>query len=71
MPVVAIFDFPGEPIEKYHDGFTVVDLWTDEQSFADFDDIIGPATARVGLDAKPVVYPVAGIVTESGEQSRW
>jgi hypothetical protein len=40
-------------------GFTVVDVWADEQSFAAFGEIIGPATQKAGLDAKPV-YAVQG-----------
>lgn len=97
MPIVSVFDFPSEPIEKYHDvfevgdtdqivnqptrlhhvcyrtddGFTVLDVWADEQSFSAFGEIIGPATAKAGLDAKPVVYPVAGLITHSCERSRW
>ena len=96
MPIVSVFDFPGESIEKYHavfevgetdqivnqpnrlhhvcyqtdDGFTVVDVWADEQSFSAFGEIIGPATAKAGLDARPVVYRVAGLITQTGERSR-
>jgi hypothetical protein len=91
MPIVAVFDFPGEGIAKYHkvfelggpailaqpkrlshtcyrtdDGFTVVDVWEDEASFAAFGEVIGPATHHAGLDAKPVVHPLAGIITTAG-----
>jgi len=50
-------------------GFTVVDVWADEQSFAAFGEVIGPATQRAGLDARPMVYPVQGIVTQDGQRS--
>ena len=71
MPIVAVFEFPGESLDKYrkvfeaagppitdqpmrlshicyeHDGgFSVVDVWQDEASFAAFGEVIGPATAR-------------------------
>ncbi len=60
MAIAAVFEFPGEPIEKYRKvfdageaivnqpgrsyhvcyrtgtGFTVIDIWADEQSFAAF-----------------------------------
>ena len=31
-----------------------MDVWADEQSFAAFGQIIGPATQQAGLDAKPL-----------------
>ncbi len=51
-------------------GFTVVDVWADEQSFAAFGETIGPAMQRAGLDGKPAVYPVQGIVTQKGKRSK-
>ena len=51
-------------------GFTVVDVWANEQSFAAFGEIIGPAMQRAGLDGAPKVYPVQGIVTQDGERAR-
>jgi hypothetical protein len=91
MPVVAVFEFPGEDIAKYHKvfevggqpvleqparlshvcyrtegGFTVVDVWRDEASFAAFGEVIGPAAAGAGLQAKPVVHPVEGTVAQDG-----
>ncbi len=91
MPIVAVFEFPGEEIAKYHNvfktggpaitdqpkrsyhvcyltdgGFTVVDVWEDEGAFADFGEIIGPAAAQAGLDAKPRVHRVEGIITDDG-----
>jgi hypothetical protein len=91
MPVVAVFEFPGEDIAKYHkvfavdgdritdqpkrlnhlcfrtdDGFTVVDVWEDEGSFAAFGEVIGPAAAQAGLDAKPRVYRLEGTISPAG-----
>ncbi len=78
MPIVVVFEFPGEDVAKYHQvfevgrapileqpnrlsrlcyrtdsGFTVVDVWADDASFAAFGEIIGPATVTAGLDASP------------------
>jgi hypothetical protein len=94
MPIVAVFEFPGEDVAKYHKvfeaggravvdqpqrlshvcyrtegGFTVVDVWEDEASFARFGGVIGPATAAAGLDAKPMVYPVEGTISQAGERA--
>lgn len=91
MPIVAVFEFPGESIEKYEkvfevggaaisdqpqrrshvcypngDGFTVIDVWEDEASFAAFGEIIGPATVQAGLDAKPQVHAVQGYMAVDG-----
>ena len=79
MAITAVFEFPGEPVEKYRKvfdagqaivnqpdrmyhacyrtgtGFTVIDIWADEQSFAAFGEILGPALHHAGLDAKPAV----------------
>lgn len=91
MSIVAVFEFPGESVDKYehvlqiggspitdqphrsqhvcyqtHDGFTVVDVWDDEDAFAAFGEVIGPATAAAGLQAKPVVYPVHGTISRDG-----
>jgi hypothetical protein len=91
MAIVAIFEFPGEPVEKYEkifevggpgimdqpnrihhvcyragDGFTVVDVWEDEESFAAFGELIGPAIQAVGLEGKPVIHPVQGRVSQDG-----
>jgi heme-degrading monooxygenase HmoA len=51
-------------------GFTVVDVWADEESFAAFGQVIGPATQKAGLDAKPMVYPVQGMISQDGNRSR-
>jgi hypothetical protein len=94
MPIAVVFDFPGEPISKYHkvfelggpevnsqpsrfdhvcfrteDGFTVIDVWEDEESFTAFGRIIGPALAGAGLDARPRVYPVEATMGADGRQS--
>jgi len=93
MAIVAIFDFPGESVDKYEkvfetggqdvlnqpsrlhhvcyrtdSGFTVVDVWEDEQSLAAFGEILGPATQKVGLDPKPAVHAVQGLVTQDGHR---
>jgi heme-degrading monooxygenase HmoA len=95
MAIVAVFEFPNDPVDKYEQvfqaggppileqpgrihhvcyrtetGFTVVDVWADEQSFAAFGQVIGPATQQAGLDAKPMVYPVQGMISHDGQQSR-
>lgn len=95
MAIVAIFEFPGEPIEKYEkthelggpgilnqpnrlhhvcyrtpDGFTVVDVWEDEESFAAFGEVVGPVLQAAGLDSKPIIHPVQGIVSQDGTRVR-
>jgi hypothetical protein len=50
-------------------GFTVVDVWRDENSFAAFGQILGPAVQRAGLDARPAVYPVEQVMTQDGTRS--
>ena len=64
MAIAAVFEFPSEPVEKYHKvfdagpaivnqpdriyhvcyrtetGFTVIDIWTNEQSFVAFGKIL-------------------------------
>jgi hypothetical protein len=47
-------------------GFTVVDVWEDEASFAAFGEIIGPATAQAGLEASPKVFPLHGYMGADG-----
>ena len=91
MPIVDVFEFPGEDLAKYHKvfevggapitdqpsrlshicyahdgGFTVVDVWADEASFAAFGEIIGPATVAAGLDAKPAVHPLHATISQDG-----
>jgi len=91
MPIVAVFDFPGETVDKYQkvfevggpaiseqpqrlshvcyatpSGFTVVDVWADEASFGAFGELIGPATAQAGLDAKPQVFGCEGFIANDG-----
>jgi hypothetical protein len=39
-------------------GFTVLDVWQDETSFAAWGEVIGPVTHQAGLEAKPLVYPL-------------
>jgi hypothetical protein len=90
MTIAAVFEFPSDPVEKYHKvfeagpaivdqpdriyhvcyrtetGFTVVDIWADEQSFAAFGETLGPAVQRAGLQAKPAVYRVEQYMTQDG-----
>jgi hypothetical protein len=47
-------------------GIAVLDLWADEQSFAAFGAIIGPATEAAGLTSPPQVYPVQGFMSVDG-----
>ena len=47
-------------------GFVVVDVWEDEASFAAFGEIIGPTTARAGLEANPKVFPLQGYMGADG-----
>ena len=93
MAIVAVFEFPGESVDKYEKvfeaggsqvfdqpnrlhhvcyqtdtGFTVVDVWADEQSFAAFGEIIGPAIHKAGLDAEPAVYAAHGLITQDGQR---
>jgi heme-degrading monooxygenase HmoA len=51
------------------DGFTVVDIWADERSFAAFGETLGPAVRQAGLDARPAVYPVEQIMTQDGTRT--
>jgi hypothetical protein len=93
MTIAAVFEFPSEQVEKYHQvfeageaivnqpdriyhvcyrtetGFTVIDIWADEQSFAAFGETLGPAIQQAGLDAKPAVYPVEQYLTQDGTRS--
>jgi hypothetical protein len=47
-------------------GFNVIDVWDDEASFAAFGEVVGPALANAGLDAKPAVHPVEGTISGDG-----
>jgi hypothetical protein len=52
------------------DGFTVVDVWEDEASFAAFGAVIGPALQGAGLDGKPAIHPVQGTISQDGRVGR-
>lgn len=92
MAIAVVFEFPGEPISKYHkvfelggpaineqparfdhicyqtdDGFTVVDVWDDEESFQAFGPTIGPALAGAGLDPKPRIYRIEATMGADGK----
>jgi len=94
VPIVAVFEFPNESIDKYEKvleiggppileqpkrlhhvcyrtdaGWTVVDVWEDEESFAAFGEVIGPVTQQAGLDAQPKIYQVQSIVTQDGSRT--
>lgn len=47
-------------------GITVVDVWADEDSFAAFGAVIGPATEAAGLTTPPQVYAVQGFMSVDG-----
>lgn len=47
-------------------GVTVVDVWTDEQAFAEFGGVIGPAATKAGLLAPPEIHPVQGFMAADG-----
>jgi hypothetical protein len=90
VTIAAVFEFPGELVEKYHKvfatgeaivnqpdriyhvcyrtetGFTVIDIWASEQSFAAFGQTLGPAVQQAGLEAKPTVHPVEQYMTQDG-----
>jgi hypothetical protein len=77
----AVFDIGGSSITdqpsrlshlcyRTENGFTVVDTYTDEASFAAFGEILGPVAAQAGLDAKPLVYPVQQMVSHDGTRTR-
>jgi hypothetical protein len=64
-----------QPNRLYHvcyrtdTGFTVIDVWADEQSFAAFGETLGPALHHAGLDPKPAVYPVEQVMTHDGTRA--
>ncbi len=51
-------------------GFTVVDVWADEQSFAKFGEVLGPAIQGAGLQPKPAIYAVEGTISQAGQRGR-
>ena len=76
-----VFEAGGAPIleqpsRRHHvcyrtdTGFVVVDVWDDEQSFASFGEVIGPALQSAGLNGRPVVHPLQGIITQAGKRSK-
>jgi hypothetical protein len=52
-------------------GFTVIDVWDDEASFAAFGSVIGPVLEKAGLDAKPSVNVVAGTISRDGTRAAY
>ena len=95
MPIVAVFDFPGQDIARYRKvfdagpaileqpkrlshicyhtdgGFTVVDVWEDEASFAAFGAVLGPATQQAGLDARPVIHQLEASIAQDGTHTTY
>jgi hypothetical protein len=49
------------------DGFTVIDVWANEQAFASFGEVLGPILQQVGLSTVPKVHRTHRIVTNAGE----
>jgi uncharacterized protein (TIGR03086 family) len=47
-------------------GIRVVDVWQDEESFAAFGAVLGPAVTTAGLDAAPEIFPVQGFMAVDG-----
>ena len=39
-------------------GWTVVDVWESEESFAKFGELLGPILQKLGLQAEPKIHPV-------------
>jgi hypothetical protein len=64
-----------QPSRLYHaccrtrDGFTVIDIWAEEESFAAFGQTLGPAVHNAGLDARHTIYPIEQIMTQDGARS--
>ena len=48
----------------------VIDVWDDESSFATFGEIDGPASAEVGLEANPQVFPPQSYMGADGVRTR-
>ncbi len=48
-------------------GFTVVDVWRSEDSFAKFGEVLGPILQDLGLVTVPAVHRTERIVTPQGE----
>lgn len=49
------------------DGFTVIDLWQSEDSFAKFGEVLGPILQDLGLVTVPSVHLTRRSVTQRGE----
>ncbi len=48
-------------------GFTVVDVWQSEDSFARFGEVLGPVLQDLGLVTVPSVHRTQRTVTQRGE----
>jgi hypothetical protein len=70
----AVLDQPqrlGHTCYSTDEGFTVIDAWADEASFAAFGEVIGPALQSAGLNAVPAVYALVGTITQDGSRSTY
>jgi hypothetical protein len=52
------------------EGFAVVDVWKDQESFEEFGKIIGPAIEQAGLHGAPTVYAVEGTIGQDGRRAK-
>jgi len=50
-------------------GFSVLDVWTDEQSFRRFGDMLMPLLQQLGIDGQPRIYPCENTIDEQGRQT--
>jgi heme-degrading monooxygenase HmoA len=63
----AILDQPNQlqhVCYRTETGFTVVDVWKDEESFAAFGETLMPIIAQLEVDAKPQIFPVQGLIAD-------
>ena len=66
-------DIANQPERLHHQcyesgsGFTVVDVWTSEATFAKFGETLGPILAELGLETVPAVHRTVRTVTQDGQ----
>jgi hypothetical protein len=68
----AIYDQPkrlSHVCYRTSTGIRVVDVWADEDSFAAFGAILGPAVTTAGLNSPPDIYPVQGFMADDGRRN--
>ena len=44
-------------------GFRVVDVWTSEETFRRFGDVLGPIMQAIGIEGEPEIYPAHAFVS--------